>query len=780
MVHYDPVSICRGIPMRIGGRLRPLAVVTRLLIAVLLSTCGIARFAVAEETTAPRAGERPSLRVGVLPADLVLDGNLSESAWAAAGDSIADLTMIEPEEGGVPTRPTVVKVLADRYAIVIGVACMDADPRKIVSYSKARDSDLAEEDHLIFVLDPYLDGRSGYVFSINPAGARFDGLVAARGEEVNKDWDTSWEAKTNRDDKCWSAEIRIPISNIGFKRGATSWGFNVQRRVQRLQEVERWSGAKLDYEIYQTSRAGLLTDLPAFDLGVGLTVRPAFVERAHKAGPHKNVETTEDWSIDAAQRLGPHLLSSLTVNTDFSETEVDVRQINLTRFPILFPEKRTFFLQGSDIFEFGLGLDEETLLPFYSRRIGLFGTEEEDFSAVPIDVGGKINGRIGSSNVGGLVVNTENATVAGTGVFGQDTLFNLPYTSMGAFRIKQDILAESAVGLLGTFGDQMGREQSWSAGADFTFQTSSFQDEKNLLLGTWGMLNGREGLNGDRTAYGARFEYPNDLVDASVGLTRIGDGFDPSLGFVPRRGVQIFSSGAEITARPGWPGVRTLIHELSFIQWVNRKTDRWETYEVSVKPIDWLFESGDRVEVRFEPQGDRLNVQFEVYPDIDIAPGSYEWTRNIFTVASAAKRRISGEIRYENGGYYTGYLTTRAGRLTLQPSSLFKLEFTGERNKSSVWAPENESVELFYKSFTQDLFGLGVELNASPDLQFSSLTQYDSESRQMSSNNRIRWTFHPNGDVFLVYNHNEIRKLNKSWQYASSQAPIKVQFAWRF
>jgi hypothetical protein len=776
--------------MTTDSTMKPLpTAVSRLALALLLSAGAqsIPRTAEGEDAGSARAGDRPSLRVAPLTQTLVLDGRLNEPAWEAAADSIANFTMLEPEEGGVPTCPTIVKVLADRHAIVIGVQCRDPEPGKIVSFSKARDSDLADEDHITVVLDPYLDGRSGYVFTVNPAAARFDGLVAARGEEVNSDWDAIWEARTSRDANGWCAEIRIPVSSIAFKRGATAWGLNLQRRVQRLQEVSRWSGVNLDYEVYQTSRAGLITDLPAFDLGLGLTVRPAAVERFRKPAPHADVETTEDMSLDVFQRIGPHLLSSLTVNTDFSETEVDVKRINLTRFPISFPEKRTFFLSGADIFEFGLGLDEETLLPFYTRRIGLFGSEEDELSTVPIDVGGKINGRLGSANVGALVVNTESAAVKGSGTFGQDTTFHLPYTSMGAMRIKQDILAESAVGLLATYGDPLDRNDSWSAGTDLTLQTSSFQDDKNLLFGAWGMLTDRQGLAGDKTAYGARFEYPNDMVDANVAVTRIGDGFDPSLGFVARQGVQVFNTGAEITARPGWPGVRLLVHELSFSQYVNRQKNRWETYSVTVKPVDWLFESGDRVEVRFEPEGDRLTEQFEVYPDIDIAPGSYEWTRNIFTAVAAPKRRISGEIRYENGGYYTGHLDTRAARLTFQPSALFTLEFTGERNEATVLAPENESIELFTKSFRQDLLGLGVELNISSDLQFSSLTQYDSESRELSSNNRIRWTFNPSGDLFLVYNHNEIRppghelfSLSDPWKFVSANAPLKIQFAFRF
>ena len=158
-----------------------------------------------------------------------------------------------------------------------------------------------------------------------------------------------------RDDAGWYAEIRIPIKSLAFKKDLAQWGFNVQRRVQRLQETSRWSGAKLDYEIYQTSRAGLLTDLPTFDLGVGLSVRAAVVGSAGRPAPGADIDYDGDLSLDITQRLGPNLLSNLTINTDFAETEVDIRQINLTRFPLFFPEKRTFFLEGSDIFEFGQG-----------------------------------------------------------------------------------------------------------------------------------------------------------------------------------------------------------------------------------------------------------------------------------------------------------------------------------------------------------------------------------------------------------------------------------------
>ena len=308
-------------------------------------------------TAGAQGDKRPALRAGALAnAAFALDGQLTDPAWSTA-DSILNLVTIEPEEGGVPAGQTTVKVLVNASEIIVGVLCRDTNPAGIVSFSKARDADLEREDHVLIVLDPFQDGRSGYVFAVNPSGARFDGLVSEQGEEVNSAWDAVWEAKTSRDSRGWSAEIRLPIKSLSFKKGLTGWGFNVQRRVQRLQETSRWSGASRDHEIYQTSQAGLLTDLPGFDFGFGLSIRPAAVGSTNRPSPGSPRDQAGDVSVDVTQKLGPNLVASLTVNTDFAETEVDARQTNLTRFDIEFPEKRSFFLEGSDIFEFGLGLD---------------------------------------------------------------------------------------------------------------------------------------------------------------------------------------------------------------------------------------------------------------------------------------------------------------------------------------------------------------------------------------------------------------------------------------
>jgi hypothetical protein len=478
------------------------------------------------------------------------------------------------------------------------------------------------------------------------------------------------------------------------------------------------------------------------------------------------------------KQLGASLSSALTVNTDFAETEVDVRRINLTRFPAFFPEKRTFFLAGADVFEFGLGLDEENLLPFFGRRIGLFGVDEDDQLAIPVNAGAKVSGRVGSTSLGALAVSTRNVDRLPLGDTGQT--LNVPQTTMGVVRLKRDVLEESALGLLATFGDQLGRSRSWTAGMDFTYQTSEFQDEKNLLVGVWGLLNDREDLRGDRSATGIRLDYPNDLMDLNLSSIRIGDGFSPSLGFVPRSGVHIWDFGGEFNPRGTWPAVHQMFHELSFTLFNSLSNERWESYAMTVKPLDWLLASGDQFDAGIEPEGDRPRSEFEVASDVDIAPGSYEWTRYSVGARSAAKRRVSGALRWETGDFYNGRLNTLEASVALKPSAHWMVELTGERSVGRVMAPEDESVVLFEKRFTEAVYGIRLELNVSPDLQVSSLTQYETETGELGTNNRLRWTFSPQGDVFLVYNQNGLRTVGDRWNFISNQIPAKIQYTWRF
>jgi hypothetical protein len=273
-------------------------------------------------------------------------------------------------------------------------------------------------------------------------------------------------------------------------------------------------------------------------------------------------------------------------------------------------------------------------------------------------------------------------------------------------------------------------------------------------------------------------------VAITMSTTRIGDGFDPSLGFVPRNGVQIWDLSSTISPRPWWPGVRELTQELNFTLFNRLDNSTWESYSLSARPFDLLFHSGERFEFAIEPEGDRVppDTAYSIADNVDIATGSYEWTRYTVGLHSAEKRRVRGNVVWESGGYYSGRLSTVTAGLSVRPFDFLLLEGTGERSTGTVLGVV-EGVggdSLANLRIKEDLLSLRLEINVSSDLQFASVTQYDTESRELGSNNRLRWTFSPQGDLFVVYNHNALRAPDNSFHFRSNQVPIKIQYTWRF
>ena len=695
------------------------------------------------------AGVIPHLRAGRLTHPLSIDGRLDEPDWRTA-DSIATLTQVTPVEGAPPASRTVVKVLVSNREIVFGIAAYGSPGVPVTSFSKGRDIDPGDEDYVGLVLDTFRDGRSGYVFTVNPSGARLEGLVVRQGESTDASWDAIWEAATQRSGNNWSVEIRIPLRSLIFRPDLTSWGLNIQRQVKASQELSRWASPAQNIQATQTSRAGVLDELPAFSLGVGLSIRPSLSTGGGHPGPGTQLDGTLKPSLDVTQRAGANLLGSLTLNTDFAETDVDTRRTNLTRFPLFFPEKRSFFLEGKDIFEFGPNLGEE-VIPFFSRRIGLLRG-----ASVPLRAGLKLNGRAGQSNFGVLATRTGTAD----SLTGGQTL--------GAVRVRQNLFAESSIGAIATWGDPEGRAAARTVGADLIYHTSHFRRGKNLTLGLWGAGVRREGLGGDRAAYGVLLDYPNDVWDVAASAKHLGDGFDPSLGFVPRQGVRIYRLGLNFQPRPHRWGIRQMFFEQSY-SLVTDSAGRWESYQVFLAPVNWRLESGDRFEANVIPQGERLVAPFEVADTVVVPPGAYRFVRYRLEVEFAARRAVSGQLTWRFGGFYDGHLHQIEVEGAWKPTRGLILELTGEHNIGRLAGGD----------FEETVVGLRALLNFSPDLTLSSFAQYDTESRIVGTNTRLRWTFDPAGELFVVYNHN-LKDLDTRLRLESNQLLVKAQYTLRY
>jgi len=689
------------------------------------------------------------LEAGTGANTIQVDGVLNEPAWAAA--PMADgFAQTEPGDGAAPTYRTEVRVLAAADVVTIGIVCNDDRPAGIVSFTVTRDAPLQAEDHVRVVVGPFRDGRSGYVFAVNPRGARYDSLITSGGDSESVEWDGIWEAATATSQNGWSVEIRIPIRTLTFKPGLREWHFNVERRVQRLLETDRWASAGRQYRLRQTSRAGLLTELPDFALGRGLDIRPSVTTGGGIPAPAASIDGTVRPSLDVTQRLGSNVTALLTLNTDFAETEVDTRQTNLTRFPLFFPEKRTFFLEGSDLYQFGPTVNRD-VIPYFSRRIGLVAGRD-----VPLMAGAKIDGRIGDTNFGGLVIgaNDRPGTVDRR-------------AAMAVARVRQNIWRESYVGALVTAGDPLGRPGSWLAGVDFTYQTTRFLGDKNLTASVWGLAAGRDDLRGDRASYALKVDYPNDEWDWRVWYKRVGRDFDPSLGFVPRRAVQIWNPSLMHRPRFARGPIQQWSYGLNPYLWSDL-SGQWETYDAQIHLVDWLFRSGDRVRVSASPSGDRPRSPFEISRGVVIPPGPYEWVRRSIGATTAQKRRYAMSVNWSSGSFYDGALDEYAVSWVWNPAPLVTVEFNGERNVGRVRGGR----------FRQQLVGTRVRMNFSPDLSVSSYAQYDTDTDSVGVNTRLRWTFLPVADLFVVYNHN-VRSLLERWQLESNQLLVKLQYTWR-
>jgi len=716
----------------------------------------------AANALAAQTGDRPQLRVSPLPEELVLDGRMREAVWATADSAL--LTEYEPVRGPSPPERTVVKVLANTDVLVFGIWCDDPDPARITSFSRARDADLTTEDHVRLVLDPFQNEQSGYVFAVNPAGARYDALITEQAQRLggreNSNWDTIWEAAAARSPQGWSVEIRIPVKSLLYKPGLAAWGFNVQRRVQRKLETQRWAYPSRDWRITQMSRAGLLVDLPGFSLDRGLSVRPALVTASGIAAPGEPLSSAVTGSLDATQRLGANTLAFLTVHTDFAETEVDQRRTNPTRFSLFFPEKRWFFLEGTDIFDFGPGIGPD-VVPFWSRRVGLYNGV-----AVPIEVGTKETGRVGETSFGVLAVRT--GAVAGL----------IPATDMGVVRIKQNVLGESSVGFIGTAGDPTGTPGSWLAGTDVSLQSSHVFGDKNAQLGLWGLTMDGRNVVGAKTAAGVSLIYPNDTWNNFLGYRWVGDGFQPALGFVPRPGVQQWNLALNYSPRATGPWLARWLSRATFELIAVLVTDlngRWQTVWGRLAPLNLSFANGDRFAIAAHPEAERLEVPFGIAPGDTIPVGSYTFLRYRIDYVRAEKRRVSWVFTYLGGGFYNGRIGEYIGTVLLKPSPLVIVELSGERDQGTV-VPATVPVP-----FVLERYGVRLRLSASPDLELNTFTQYDNRSRQLGTDIRIRWTFRPSGDFFLTYNHNvDVPPGGRQWTFDSNRLSAKMQYAFRY
>jgi hypothetical protein len=676
-----------------------------------------------------------------------LDGRLDEPAWARA-EPVGPLLQSEPDEGAAASERTEFRVLVDDDNLYVGIRCFDREPGRIAATKMGRDAGLSGDDHVLVVLDTFADRRNGFFFGVTPRGARAEGQIANNGESLNFDWDGIWDAAARVDPGGWTAELAIPFKTLRFKTGLEAWGLNVQRFIARRQETDRWTSPRRDVWISNLAEAGRLEGLARARQGKGLDVRP-YLSFGVSSG-----EAEAKAGGDAFLNVTPNVTASLTANTDFAETEADDRQVNLTRFPLFYPEKRSFFLEGAGIYETaGLGRSNSDLVPFYSRRIGLYAGRE-----VPILAGVKVSGRVERWNVGALDV--ESGRVGDLGLGRQNLL---------AVRASRNLFRQSFVGTLLTHGNPTGAGANTLAGVDARLATSTFRGRENLSLDLWAFGTDDETSGRRGYAWGGKIDYPNDLWDVAIQYKEIDADFRPALGFVRRTGIRKTNAKADFMPRPNLLGVRQLFLGAS-VQYVTDQRGRVLDRMVTGVPLGLQTESGEELHLEWVPQFERLDEPFEIQPGIVIPAGDYRYTAWIAEVETAPRRRWVAQVGARWGRFYDGDITRLEAELVLKPSAHLLVSGGGEWSRGTLPAGR----------FTARVLQGRLELNATPDLGWSSLVQYDSDSRELGLQSRLRWRVRPGSDVLVVVSRGWLRDEDGTYRRYFDRGSAKVQHTFRF
>jgi hypothetical protein len=679
------------------------------------------------------------MAVGYTNAPPEIDGVLNDPEWNFA-ERVTDFMQREPDNSQPASERTEVRMLYDDEALYFAFYLYDSEPDKIIARELRRDDSLRTDDTIAVLLDTFHDRRNAYLFRINPLGTQYD--AEYRNERnINADWDERWDAAVTITDEGWFAEFRIPLSSLRYNTGSHVWGIDFKREIRRKNEEDNWSNYQRGFQFNQVSQAGSLVGLRE----LGLTQRFRF--QPYVSGSGSQFNATDEPITDTDGSLGvenfrvqitSNLTADFTANTDFAQVEDDSERVNLTRFPLFFPEKREFFLESSSSFGFGssgggrggFGRSPAVSL-FHSRNIGLVGGEP-----VPMRYGAKLTGKVGNTNIGFLNAQTGDSDFE----LLEDRIPGQNYTVL---RVKQDVLERSTVGVI--FTNAQGADSyNRVAGVDASFRFFDYFAIGGEVAG----VIADEGLEADLeradNPITGRFGvgWNSDLWNVSGTYQRVDEDFRTDLGFIRRRDI------ANQSYRLGWnprPGFAPAIRQFRFSGSFNKLSDIDGNFleQKAGFSANMSLQSGDRIDFSIGRDQERLDrVFFVSFKDnIFVLPGDYETTDYSLNFNSFSARKVSGRLRMSWGDYWDGTRTSYSPGGTFRFNQKFTLSPSYSYNH----------IELPTGVFDTHTVSTRVTYNFNARWLTNSLVQYNSVSGRMSVYARLRYVLTEIDSFYLVY-----------------------------
>ena len=669
-----------------------------------------------------------------------IDGDLSETIWNQV-PVVSEFLQRDPQEGEPATEKTEVKIIYNDRAIYFGIVCYDSEPAKILATERARDGGVgggsgwdnafASDDTFEIILDTFHNHQDGFLFRTNPLGTKFDSWITDEGRRVNSSWDERWSAAARTTEVGWVAEIEIPFKSIRLPDDKEQvWGIDFKRAIRRKNEEVSWSNYHRDFNFVEVSQAGELVGLRDLSSELRLRIKPyatAGVSRVYNRSGQPETSTTYAVGLeDVKYRLTPSLTLDFTANPDFAQADVDDQVSNLTRFSVFFPEKREFFLENANLFDFGPeggtgGFDAPELKLFHSRTIGL----SEDREPVDILAGLKLTGKLFGFDLGFMNVQTDKF---------EDT----PQNNFSVLRVRKKLLSRSTVGAMIT-NRQSSLEGDYNRTLGFD---SSFVFFKSLRLESFFAKSESPGLEEDDWA--ARpllIAWNTDFLSASAEHIIIRRNFNAEMGFVPRENMKQSLLELAIKPRPATKWIR----QLEFVSSLRYITDQEDVLETREQDVGFRMElqSGDSFKIGYARGFEYLEDSFRLRRLLPVPPGLYRSQRFSANLGTYRGRKVSGWFSYQReNGFWDGNRTSMnlTPRVRWSQNLAFEMQF------------KLDNVKLPWGQFSSKVSNVLINYNFTNNWLTSTTLQYDSIRDLFNINFRLNWIHRTGDDLFLVFN----------------------------
>ena len=692
---------------------------------------------------------RATVRATRLTEEFNLDGSLDEQLFQVV-PPLTDFIQQAPNEGEPASEKTEVWVAFDDRNFYLAGRVWNAAPEsEWVANEMRRDSfNILQNDNIRVVLDTFYDRRNAVGFIINPIGGFADITITNEGNP-SFDWNPIWNMRTGRFEGGWIFEMLIPFRSLRYRPGSDQvWGFQVGRGMAARNERAFLTPLPISAgraAVFRVSEAASLVGLEVPDGSKNVELKPytiGGVSTNLKASPPTRNVGSGDFGVDVKYGITQNLTADFTYNTDFAQVEVDEQQVNLTRFSLFFPEKREFFLEGAQVFNFARGAavggfggalrftggggfsgggNAPTL--FYSRQIGL-----KRGTIVPILGGGRVTGKVGAFDVGLINIQTDDEAVG-----------SLKPTNFTVGRVRRDILRRSTVGALFTnrstslVGD--GASQTYGADATFSFY-------ENISLVTYLAKTEVPGLEDENASYQGRFEYGADRYGFRAEHLVVEDNFIPEVGFLRRDNFRRTYTRARFSPRPrSLESVRQFFFEgaLDYIEAADTGIVQTRQSQLG---FSTQLENTDSVRFNVAENYEFLTRPFRPGPGVTLPVGGYDFRDVEASYTSGPQRRLTGTFTARAGGYFNGTIRSVGFRRARFPLTE---QFSVEPSVSLNW------IDTPLGEFQTNLVVTRVNYTFTPRMFFSGLVQYNSASHTLSNNLRLRWEYIPGSELFVVY-----------------------------